>query len=225
MPTYHIKLRGRVTYFLSALILIHFTYPFSELSTIASAIYVVCYSLAVGVGAYITSLSPTRWLVTSIMTVLTMITGVAWAFLSNDTAINATLYIFYVTIIINLLLIAVTLWEFIFSAETITRDVLFAGVAFYLLIGNIFTPIYLFLNALITNFSGSPAFGIHTYEIPITWQRMYYLSFTTLTTLGFGDITPLNAYVEPFVLAEAVIGVLYVAMLMARLVSLYEGNR
>jgi len=54
---------------------------------------------------------------------------------------------------------------------------------------------------------------------------MYYLSFTTLTTLGFGDITPINAFVEPFVLAEAAIGVLYVAVLMARLVSLYEGER
>ena len=73
--------------------------------------------------------------------------------------------------------------------------------------------------------TGEVAFGIHTYEVPITWQRMYYLSFTTLTTLGYGDITPVNAYVEPFVLAEAIIGVLYVAILMARLVSLYEGPR
>ena len=37
-----------------------------------------------------------------------------------------------------------------------------------------------------------------------------------------GDITPVNPYVEPFVLAEAIIGVLYVAVLMARLVSLYD---
>ena len=216
------RLRGRVGYFLVLLVIIHFTYPFSELSIIASATYVLFYCLAIGFGAYITSLSPTRWRLTSIMTVLSIISGMVWAFTSNDVFVNASLYIFYTLLIVNLGLIIVTFWEFIFSAEKINRDVLMAGVSLYLLIGNLFTPIYLFLNVLVTNVTGSAAFGIHTYTVPITWQRMYYLSFTTLTTLGFGDITPINAFVEPFVLAEAAIGVLYVAILMARLVSLYE---
>ncbi|HSH01073.1 MAG TPA: potassium channel family protein [Anaerolineae bacterium] len=213
---------GRVGYFLGALALIHFSYPLSELSTEASAIYVVFYSMAIGMGAYLTTKDVGRRRVTAVMTVLTSVTGAIWAFTSNDAIVTTSLYIFYVIIIINLGVVMKTMWEFIFAARTITQDVLYAGVSFYLLIGNFFTPLYLFLNAIIVGATGEPAFGVHTYEVAITWQRMYYLSFTTLTTLGYGDITPINSFVEPFVLAEATIGVLYVAVLMARLVSLYE---
>lgn len=226
------QLRGRIRYFLLLLIVIHFTYPLSEINETASALYVTFYSLAVGFGAYITSRSLLREVITGLMTLLTILTGLAWALTSNDQAINIALYLFYIVIIMNISLIIFTLWEFVFTAEKINRDILFGGVSLYLLIGNFFTPLYLLLNAVIRNlsasqlngFEGMDAFGIHTYDPVngITWQRMYYLSFTTLTTLGFGDVTPVNSFVEPFVLAEAVIGVLFLAIFMARLVALYE---
>lgn len=221
----NLNLRGHVGHFLILLVIIHFTYPLSELSWQASAIYVVFYSLCVGYGAYLTSQTPTQVRVTGVMTLLTILTGVTWAFTSNDALVNGALYIFYVVIIANLAFIIKTFFQFIFLAKMVTRDVLFGGVSLYLLIGNIFTPTYLLLGVLIKEFTGETAFGVHTYDVAITWQRMYYLSFTVLTTLGFGDITPVSAYAEPFVLAEAGLGVLYVAILMARLVSLYESQR
>lgn len=220
-----LKLRGRVGHFLILLIVIHFTYPFSEINVGTSAVYVVCYTLFIGYGSYITSQTSLQVRITGAMTVLTIFTGVIWAFTSNDALINGALYIFYVVIIANLAFIIQTFFRFIFLAKMVTRDVLFGGISLYLLIGNIFTPTYLLLNVLVKEFTGEFAFGVHTYDVAITWQRMYYLSFTVLTTLGFGDITPVSAFAEPFVLAEAGIGVLYVAILMARLVSLYESQR
>jgi len=50
--------------------------------------------------------------------------------------------------------------------------------------------------------------------------NMIYFSFTTLTTLGYGDITPLSPYARSFANLEALIGQLYPAILLARLVSL-----
>jgi hypothetical protein len=49
---------------------------------------------------------------------------------------------------------------------------------------------------------------------------MYY-SYVTLTTLGYGDITPASSYARSSAVLEAMTGVLYMAILVARLVSLY----
>ena len=58
---------------------------------------------------------------------------------------------------------------------------------------------------------------------PIAWQENYprvaYYSFVTLTTLGYGDILPKNSIAEFFVYSEAVVGVFYMAIIVASLVS------
>lgn len=61
---------------------------------------------------------------------------------------------------------------------------------------------------------GAPA----TYD---TMQpRFLYYSFTTLTTLGYGDITPIHPYARSLAVLESLVGVIYPAVLIARLVSL-----
>jgi hypothetical protein len=52
-----------------------------------------------------------------------------------------------------------------------------------------------------------------------------YFSFVTLTTLGYGDITPLHSSARMFVIMEALMGQLYPATLLARLVSLEMSSR
>jgi hypothetical protein len=54
---------------------------------------------------------------------------------------------------------------------------------------------------------------------------LLYFSFVTLTTLGYGDIVPVAAHARGLVTAQAAIGVLYPAVLIARLVGLYAGHR
>ncbi len=49
-----------------------------------------------------------------------------------------------------------------------------------------------------------------------------YFSFVTLTTLGCGEITPVSAQARSLAMMEAVSGVLYIAVLVARLVGLYR---
>ena len=51
-------------------------------------------------------------------------------------------------------------------------------------------------------------------------ESFYYFSIVTLTTVGFGDITAVQPYVRSLVMLEALIGQLYPAVLLARLVSL-----
>lgn len=61
---------------------------------------------------------------------------------------------------------------------------------------------------------GAPA----TYDTML--PRLLYYSFTTLTTLGYGDITPIHPYARSLAVLESLVGVIYPAVLIARLVSL-----
>lgn len=57
---------------------------------------------------------------------------------------------------------------------------------------------------------------------PIPWHKFLYFSLTTITTLGYGDILPASPFARIWSTMEAVAGVLYMAVLVARLVSLYK---
>ena len=52
-----------------------------------------------------------------------------------------------------------------------------------------------------------------------------YFSFVTLTTLGYGDITPVSRVAQMLTGVEAMMGQLFVAILIARLVGLHVGQR
>ena len=51
-----------------------------------------------------------------------------------------------------------------------------------------------------------------------------YFSFTTLSTVGFGDIVPVSGAARMLAIVEAVFGMFYVTLLIARLVSLYSSK-
>jgi Na+/citrate or Na+/malate symporter len=52
-----------------------------------------------------------------------------------------------------------------------------------------------------------------------------YFSFTVLTSTGFGEITPATNMARSLIVIEQVLGVMYVAFLVARLVNLYGRDR
>ena len=56
---------------------------------------------------------------------------------------------------------------------------------------------------------------------PVGGQLLYF-SLTTITTLGYGDITPASPFARMWATLEASAGVLYVALLIARLISIYR---
>jgi len=50
---------------------------------------------------------------------------------------------------------------------------------------------------------------------------LYFFSFVTLTTLGYGDITPVSAPARSLAMVEAIVGQMYLAVLIARLVGIH----
>jgi voltage-gated potassium channel len=65
------------------------------------------------------------------------------------------------------------------------------------------------------NFAGDAAAGFHDY---------LYFSFVTLTTLGYGDVTPVSAFAKSLTIVIAVSGQLYLTILIALLVGKYLSN-
>ena len=63
---------------------------------------------------------------------------------------------------------------------------------------------------------------VHNPDGAFQFADFVYFSFVTLTTLGYGEITPISAQARSVAMMEAVSGVLYIAVLVARLVGLYR---
>ena len=57
------------------------------------------------------------------------------------------------------------------------------------------------------------------------WFDCMYFSFITLTSTGFGDMLPMTAQSRSLSILEAVSGIMYVAVLVARLVGLYASTK
>jgi len=114
-----------------------------------------------------------------------------------------------------MLFTVVSMLVWIFKTTSVTRDVVAASIVVYLLMGLLWAFIYLALDIL------EP--GSFSYDQGSDLQRpslFSYYSFVTLTTLGYGDVTPLTPRARAFSFIEAIIGQMYIAILVARLVGL-----
>ena len=81
-----------------------------------------------------------------------------------------------------------------------------------------------FLEPLKLSFKEVQAFHIAQVNDPdgkLTWSDSMYFSFTVLTSTGFGEITPVTDMARALIVIEQVLGVMYVAFLVARLANLY----
>ena len=65
------------------------------------------------------------------------------------------------------------------------------------------------------------SFAIGDRQIEVGLSLFIYYSFVTITTLGYGDISPITAPANSFSFLEAVTGQLYLAILIARLVGIH----
>ncbi len=217
------KLRGRTKYMLIIFCLLHFTAPISETSTATGLLYFLIYVFLMAIGVYVASTDRSRLIFTIAVTSLLLIVGMVWvlspsqpAFLSIITFILFAVFIGTITFILG---------EFVVLSERVTRDVLFAALALYLLLGNLYTVLFSLLQIITVATTGEPAFvlsGDPTADVP--WQRLYYFSYTTLTTLGYGDILPVSSFAQSLATSETIIGVLYTSVMIARLVGLYQAE-
>jgi hypothetical protein len=108
----------------------------------------------------------------------------------------------------------------VFRDGPVTRHRVRGAIAAYLLIGITWTYIYMSIALLINGAFSFPSSTTVGPDGPELQSTLAYYSFVTLTTLGYGDVVPIHPVARMFAILEALVGMLYPATLLARLVSL-----
>jgi len=116
--------------------------------------------------------------------------------------------------------VMVNLLRFVLRAPSVNLEVLCASISAYLMLGLIWTIAY-WLVAHVT----PTAFAFNTNtgtKESMEGFNAFYFSFITLSTVGYGDITPVSKVARTLAAMEAITGLFYVAVLISRLVALYS---
>jgi len=115
---------------------------------------------------------------------------------------------------------AINILRIIVKSEKVTRETIFAAIVAYLLIALMWAFLYIILERVLPGSFSFPERG--------SWgqtMRFGYLSFVTITTLGFGDITPVTDKASALVMIEAVVGQIYLVVLVAWLVGMHVSRK
>ena len=114
---------------------------------------------------------------------------------------GVVLYFYIVVLLVNNLL----------SHRVITADLVYCAISTYFLIGVMWAGIYMVLEGISPgSFSGLSEAG-----------DLLYFSFVTLTTVGFGEITPQTIISKRLAIFEAAMGCIYLAVIIAMIVGRY----
>ena len=207
-PTHHFWL------LLVALAALLIGYPYFENSR-AGAFLGGVTSLLTLTGA-IFAVRTNRWtLGVALALALATVAASAKAFLGGvrgDWVVEATFTAFYA-------FIAVAVFLEVIKTRQVTADTMYGAVCVYLLVGVTFGSLYDLIETL---HPGSFQINVDVAGPgEIRWRTLIFFSFMTLTTIGFGDITPTTVQTQSLTAIEGVIGVLYVAVLIARVVGIY----
>ncbi len=127
-----------------------------------------------------------------------------------------TLFLIYVT---------GTLVRTVFRARIVDGNILCGAACIYLLVGTLWGFGYTMLELTVPDSFMVVEPG-HTEAVDLREEPgwLIYFSFTTLTTVGFGDVLPTSANARSMAVLEAVIGQIMIVVMMARLVGLHVAH-
>jgi hypothetical protein len=147
------------------------------------------------------------------------IPGMLLSWLARLTDVNWVVTLLTAALLVGCwLLVIVMMLANILATQRVSANTLFRAVSAYLLLGVAWAGIY---HILVLVDPGA----IRPLGPGSSWGEFVYFSFTSLTTLGYGDITPVSPFAKSLVVVESVVGPMYLAILVARLVALYEHSK
>ena len=108
----------------------------------------------------------------------------------------------------------ITILSFVLQQTKVTLNVIYAAVVVYLSLAMMWAMIFILIEILQPGSITAGQTGEGTFHF-------FYFSFVTITTLGYGDITPTSEIARSLALLEAVIGQIYLVVLVARLMGIH----
>ena len=159
-----------------------------------------------------------KWFVVAICLMVTGLVTSGINFFIQST--NIYLFGLFITFMFCILSMIIAMKHIIFSGS-VTINKIVGSVCIYMLLGIVWALLYVFLDVIDPGaFEGLSL----DFDHRDTWNYIYY-SFVTLTTLGYGDISPVNQYARALAYIEAICGQIYIAVLVASLVGAHLADR
>lgn len=207
-------IKGRCLFLLTSLLVLMLTYPIVQHGAQETLMMMVLNSVTLIAGIYAVSNNRSH-IVIGISLAIPQIATTLVAYLLPlghpnqhlfENTSNILLVVFYV---FTLSLVA----AYVIRPGDVTRDKIYGAISIYLLSGLSWASIFGLIDGI------DPGSFICTSGGGVDF---IYYSFSTLTTLGYGDILPITPKARALASLEAVSGVTYMAIAIARLVSLYR---
>ena len=184
---------------------------------VAARIFLDIFLTAIAISMVYT-ISHKKWylMVGGIFAVLMLVSLWLQYFVSSKgiEAVGMLTGVFFVGLVISSIL------GFILKSERVDREIIFAAILLYLLAALLWSFIYAFLE-LVDPASFNIDLGQRLGDLLV----FQYYSFVTITTLGYGDITPVSEVAKAFSVLEAIVGQLYLVVAVAWLVGMHVSSR
>ena len=178
--------------------------------------------LAVGVLVIATVVFAYRFSTAVIVLLLALVLAVAASVLRHRHQTPLDLYLDATAWVLLGIALSWVVARAVFAPGRITYHRIMGAILLYLTIGVTFVALYTFLGLFIPDAIS----GISLKDLPALPSTLVYFSFGTLTTAGAGDLAPLHPFARSLTNIEAMIGQLYPATLLARIVTLeIEGEK
>ncbi len=146
--------------------------------------------------------------------------GVSLIDVTLEVALSLSLYIILMTYVI------VYLIRYLARVSSVDLNMLFAAVCVYLLLGLVWALIYTLIELYTPgSFRLVSAADASFEHYRLLLGEFSYYSYVTLSTLGYGDVTPVSRLARSWSTLEAITGQLYLAIIIARLVGQFISDQ
>jgi len=211
--------RFRSVELLIALSVLIFTFPLIEASAISGILESVLFSIVLL--SALLAIANRKVVVISALILVVPTLVARWIHLYRPDIVPVE--IFLIGGILFVLFAVWNLLRFVLTAPQVNLDILCASISAFILLGLVWTFAYWLVADL-----NPKAFSFNIVDDPdrtMAGFNSFYFSFITLCTVGYGDITPVGKVARMLAATEAMTGLLYVAVLIARLVALYSNTK
>lgn len=210
---------GKFFFLFLAQILLLVLFPYLEQPGLPEILFRLLGALAFMAAVYAVSDKPLQWITALCLMVPAAVLNTILVFRpQRNIAVPAL-----ICTILFLAFTIVSLLRAVIRSQQITHDTIYGSLSVYLLMALAWGTAYLLLETLQPGALSMDAARHPNHRLD--WFDCIFYSFATLTTVGYGDIVPITGQARSLSILEAVSGVLYVAVLIARLVGLHAAVR
>lgn len=199
--------------------------PLIELSDSASIVMKTSISLTIFFSVYVIAERRIHFIIAVLLALPGII--INWVPLLEESFIAQMLQLTFSAVLFAY--VASLLLKNIFHTQFVDMNILYEATCVYLLLGVVWASVFTLLElASPGSFVGLTAMETtlnYSERVQMLFESLFFYSYITLTTLGYGNIYPANNVASALASSEAIVGQLYLTILVARLVGLHIAQR